>query len=164
MGYLFLSDQYSYNDQTFVWAHSLRLSSQTQPFIADSITIISNYLSSEILSSIENVLGKHIGEKKKKKAHLLKLQFGTSIIVCIIKDVIWSQNTTSKSIKTWYSFFLSFNKLCFLFPFSFPTQVSWNSTEHVLCAHLLLAHCQYLFIFWRKGLHSKMRQISPRLL
>lgn len=72
MGYLFLSDQYSYNDQTFVWAHSLRLSSQTQPFIADSITIISNYLSSEILSSIENVLGKHIGEKKKKKSTPLK--------------------------------------------------------------------------------------------
>lgn len=64
MGYLFLSDQYSYNDQTFVWAHSLRLSSQTQPFIADSITIIPNYLSSEILSSIENVLGKHTGKKK----------------------------------------------------------------------------------------------------
>lgn len=155
MGYLFLSDQYSYNDQTFVWAHSLRLSSQTQPFIADSITIIPNYLSSEILSSIENVLGKHTG---KKKAHLLKLHFGTSIMVCIIKDVIWSHNPTSKSIKTWFFFFLM---IC---ASSFPTQLSWNSTEHVLCAHLLLAHCQYLFIFWRKGLHSKTCQISPQLL
>lgn len=103
MGYLFLSDQYSYNDQTFVWAHSLRLSSQTQPFIADSITIISNYLRSEILSSIENMLGKHT--EKKKKAHLLKLHFETSIMVCIIKCVIWSQTKLPRVLKLDFLFF-----------------------------------------------------------